>query len=341
MVDLQPDQLRALDAIATTGTFDAAARLLGVTPSAISQRMRALETAVGQVLVRRGRPATLTPPGEVLVRHARQLALQHAEVLAELDLAEGDVPELTLVITGDALTTWALPVLAEASSWARLEILREDQDHSIDLLRDGTAVAAITSVPTAVPGCRSTPLGRMRYRPTASPAFVERWFPDGPTRAALAVAPVLVFDRKDDLQDRYLARRLRPSRGRGPGGRPTAGPGVEPDPSRLTGGLAGAASSAARPESGGPDSVGGRPLGGPRHHVPASHEFLRAVELGMGWGMLPDLQSHEAESAGRLVGFDDAAALTVPQFWQQWRLHSPTLDRVAAAVREAATAHLR
>ncbi|WP_336706386.1 LysR family transcriptional regulator ArgP [Oerskovia sp. USHLN155] len=289
MVDLQPDQLRALDAIATTGTFDAAAQHLGVTPSAISQRMRALETSVGQVLVRRGRPATLTAPGEVLVRHARHLALQHAEVLAELDLTSGSTPEVTLVITGDALTTWALPVLAEASSWARLEILREDQDHSIDLLRDGTAVAAITSVPTAVPGCRSTPLGRMRYRPMASPAFVERWFPGGPTAAALAVAPVLVFDRKDDLQDRYLGRRR----------------------------------------------------GGPRHYVPASHEFLRAVGLGMGWGMLPDLQSHDAEVAGRLVGFDDAASLTVPQYWQQWRLHSPTLDRVAAAVREAAAAHLR
>jgi LysR family transcriptional regulator, chromosome initiation inhibitor len=323
MVDLQPDQLRALDAIATTGTFDAAAQLLGVTPSAISQRMRALETAVGQVLVRRGRPATLTAPGEVLVRHARHLALQHAEVLAELDLAESDVPELTLVITGDALTTWALPVLAQASSWARLEILREDQDHSIDLLRDGTAVAAITSVAAAVPGCRSTPLGRMRYRPMASPAFVERWFPDGPTRAALAEAPVLVFDRKDDLQDRYLARHLRPSRGRGRSD--AAG-----SDRRAAGGDAPAA-----------DLLRATPLGGPRHHVPASHEFLRAAELGMGWGMLPDLQSHDAEAAGRLVGFDDAASLTVPQYWQQWRLHSPTLDRVAAAVRETAAAHLR
>ncbi|MGW6003918.1 LysR family transcriptional regulator ArgP [Oerskovia enterophila] len=289
MVDLQPDQLRTLDAISTAGTFEAAAQQLGVTPSAISQRMRALEAAVGQVLVRRGRPATLTAPGEVLVRHARRLALQHAEVLAELDLPEGDTPELTLVITGDALTTWALPVLAEASAWARLEILREDQDHSIDLLRDGKAVATITSVAEAVPGCRSTRLGRMRYRPFASPAFVERWFPDGPTAAALEEAPVLVFDRKDDLQDRYL---------RGS-------------------------------------------AGGPRHHVPASHEFLRAVELGMGWGMLPDLQSQESEAAGLLVGFDDAASLTVPQYWQQWRLHSPTLDRVATAVREAAAAHLR
>ncbi|UTT59380.1 LysR family transcriptional regulator ArgP [Cellulosimicrobium cellulans] len=299
MVDLQPDQLRALEAIAATGTFDAAARRLGVTPSAVSQRMRALESAVGQVLVRRGKPAELTAPGRVLVRHARHLALQQADVLTELGVRRdgqdaGDpavLPEITLVVSGDALTTWALPALAEAAGWARLEVLREDEEHSIGLLRDGTAVAAVTSVADAVPGCRSTLLGRMRYRPCASPAFLERWFPDGPTAAALSRAPVLAFDRKDDLQERYL--RLRAEE---------AGTALEP----------------------------------PRHYVPASNEFRRAVELGMGWGMLPDLQSARAERSGSLVGFDDARATEVPQHWQQWRLHSASLDRLATAVARAA-----
>jgi len=302
MVDLQPDQLRALEAIAATGTFDAAARALGVTPSAVSQRMRALESAVGQVLVRRGRPAELTPPGRVLVRHARHLALQQADVLAELGLAGGGtgadgrtapLPEITLVVSGDALTTWALPALVEASAWARLEVLREDEEHSIGLLRDGTAVAAVSSVAEAVPGCRSTLLGSMRYRPMASPRFVARWFPDGPTPAALAAAPVLAFDHKDDLQERYLRARA---------------DGAAPGP--------------------------------PRHYVPASHEFLRAIEHGMAWGMLPDLQSAAGERAGRLVGFDDASAVDVPQHWQQWRLHSASLDRLAAAVARAARAAL-
>ncbi|MGO1289595.1 MAG: ArgP/LysG family DNA-binding transcriptional regulator, partial [Cellulosimicrobium funkei] len=133
--------------------------------------------------------------------------------------------------------------------------------------------------------------GRMRYRPCASPAFVERWFPDGPTAAALSRAPVLAFDRKDDLQERYL--RLRAEE---------AGTALDP----------------------------------PRHYVPASHEFRRAVELGMGWAMLPDLQSARAERAGRLVGFDDERATEVPQHWQQWRLHSASLDRLATAVACAA-----
>ncbi|NDO91159.1 ArgP/LysG family DNA-binding transcriptional regulator [Cellulosimicrobium composti] len=303
MVDLQPDQLRALEAIAATGTFDAAARRLGVTPSAVSQRMRALEAAVGQVLVRRGKPAELTPPGRVLVRHARHLALQQADVLAELGIganpgpdpdedARAPLPEITLVVSGDALTTWALPPLVEASTWARLEVLREDEEHSVGLLRDGTAVAAVTSVADPVPGCRATLLGHMRYRPVASPAFVARWFPRGADLDTLSRAPVLAFDRKDDLQERYLRLRA--------------------------------------------EEAGAAPLDPPRHFVPASNEFRRAVELGMGWGMLPDLQAAHATRAGRLVGFDDARATLVPQHWQQWRLHSASLDRLADALVRAA-----
>jgi LysR family transcriptional regulator (chromosome initiation inhibitor) len=49
----------------------------------------------------------------------------------------------------------------------------------------------------------------MRYRPRASPAFVERWFADGVTAPALAAAPVVLFDREDPLQDQYLRRRAR------------------------------------------------------------------------------------------------------------------------------------
>src|ERR1044072_853026 len=47
-MDLAPSQLAALTAIADHGTFEAAARALHVTPSAVSQRIRALESTVGR-----------------------------------------------------------------------------------------------------------------------------------------------------------------------------------------------------------------------------------------------------------------------------------------------------
>jgi LysR family transcriptional regulator, chromosome initiation inhibitor len=59
-------------------------------------------------------------------------------------------------------------------------------------------------------------LGRIRYRPAAARGFAQHWFPDGVTADALAVAPLVDFDRSDELQSRYLRsvtrRRLEPPR---------------------------------------------------------------------------------------------------------------------------------
>ncbi len=60
-MEWDPAQLRALSAAVSEGTFEAAARALHVTPSAISQRIKALETSVGRVLLVR------TKPGAVVV----------------------------------------------------------------------------------------------------------------------------------------------------------------------------------------------------------------------------------------------------------------------------------
>ncbi|MGH2885140.1 MAG: ArgP/LysG family DNA-binding transcriptional regulator, partial [Solirubrobacteraceae bacterium] len=60
--------------------------------------------------------------------------------------------------------------------------------------------------------------------------------------------------------------------------------------------------------------------------------------LGLGWGMVPDLQ---AEPGTELVDLDPRAVIDVPLFWQQWRLRSAALQRVATAVREQAALVLR
>ena len=83
-------QLTALVAIADLGTFEAAARHLHVTPSAISQRIRALEAATGQVLVRRSTPCETTTAGQRLLAVARQTQLLLAEVGDVLPGRRGD-----------------------------------------------------------------------------------------------------------------------------------------------------------------------------------------------------------------------------------------------------------
>lgn len=152
-------------------------------------------------------------------------------------------------------------------------------------------MAAVTASAEPVAGCTAERLGRMRYRPRASRAFAARWFPDGPTVTSLSRAPVVVSDRADHLQDRYLRRRAR------------------------------------------------RRLDPPRHHVPGSDAFVQAVRLGLGWGMVPDMQVSPAD--GGLPDLDPDGSLSVRLFWQQWRLRSAALDRSADAVRNAARTMLR
>ncbi len=209
---VSPD-LAQLDALATAvseGTFEAAARVLHVTPSAISQRIKALEQACGAVLLSREKPVRPTPAGEVLLRLAVQVKALIDDVGRDLDdEGRGAVPVVSLAVNADSLATWVLPALAGVRTPVAFDLHRDDQERTVDLLRRGTVMAAITATVDAIPGCTVEPLGMMRYRPLASPAFVSRWFADGVTASTLARAPLVNFDRADELQDRYLRRRAR------------------------------------------------------------------------------------------------------------------------------------
>jgi LysR family transcriptional regulator, chromosome initiation inhibitor len=212
MTEIDLGQLQALAAVIDEGTFDRAALALHVTPSAISQRIKALETFAGRVLVRRTKPSTVTESGQTYLRLARQVGVLMEDIRASSAVARADYTSavtVPLAVNDDSLATWVMPALATLSGRAGFDLHREDQDHSAALLRAGTVMAAITTDAEAIQGCSVTRLGTMRYRAMASPGFVDRWFGDGVDAAALAAAPIVLFDRKDDLQHRFLRRRFR------------------------------------------------------------------------------------------------------------------------------------
>lgn len=212
-MDVDFAQLRTFATVLDEGSFDAAAAMLKITPSAVSQRIKSLEQHVGRVLLRRTRPVTATPSGEVVMRLARQVARLEQDASEALGFTADEHSYVTipLVVNADSMSTWMLRALARmpVRQRALFELHREDEFHSTALLRDGTAMAAVTSVPEPVQGCTSEKLGAMRYHAMASVDFAERWFPDGMTAAELRNAPMLTFDRKDDMQDRFLRRRTR------------------------------------------------------------------------------------------------------------------------------------
>lgn len=285
-MELDSAQLRAFAAAIRLGSLDAAAAELHLTPSAVSQRLKALETRVGSVLFVRSRPLAPTATGEIVLRLAQQIEALTQDVRRELG-AEADPPRVSLAVNADSLATWVLPALAGVPG-VTFEIHRADQALTTELLRSGTAMAAITDDAHSVQGCTVTPLGIARYTAMASPSFRERWLPTG-SDAELARAPYVDFDETDSLQWRWLAERL----------------GQVADP--------------------------------PRHRVPSSAEFVTAVELGLGWGMVPELQAAPGPGLVTLGG----DPVDVPLYWQQWRLRGSVLDAVADAVLTAARAALR
>jgi LysR family transcriptional regulator (chromosome initiation inhibitor) len=209
MTGLDPAQLAAFSAVIDEGSFEAAARRLHVTPSAVSQRIKSLESRLGQVIVRRTRPVEPTEAGRVLQRLATQTQLIEQEALAALRGGMDGTAEplrVPLAVNADSLSTWFLLALAKvpAELVATFDVRAEDQDYSAALLREGTVMAAVTADSRAVQGCRVEPLGSMRYFAVASPEFCAQFLAEGPSRDALAGAPMLMFDRKDALQERFL-----------------------------------------------------------------------------------------------------------------------------------------
>lgn len=208
-MDLLHPQLAAFAAVLEEGSFEGAAQRLSVTSSAISQRIKALEDRLGQALVVRQLPCRPTPAGERLLRRVRPMQVLEAEAMADF-LAANDAAAraIPIAINADSLQTWFLEGLARlhhAHSYL-FDVRVDDQDHTQEMLRNGTVLGAVTGQPKPIQGCNVDALGKMRYHAIASPAFADKYFNGGLTAQALAAAPLIVFDRKDDLQWRFIRR---------------------------------------------------------------------------------------------------------------------------------------
>lgn len=202
--------LEALAAIVREGSFEAAARSLNISQSAVSQRVKLLEERSGAVLVVRGRPCVPTEYGHKLCRHLDQVHLLEHDLrksLSTMDSTTSDQPAVIRVaVNSDSLATWFPELIERAGSKLSLafDIIPDDQEHTAERLRSGEALAAITTQSVPLPGCRRVPLGSMEYVGAATPAFMAKHFPEGPTLEALLSAPHIVFDRKDMLVHQWV-----------------------------------------------------------------------------------------------------------------------------------------
>ncbi|MGR3511647.1 MAG: LysR family transcriptional regulator ArgP [Paracoccaceae bacterium] len=204
------DSLTVLAAVVRTGSFDAAAKSLNVTQSAVSQRIKQLEERVGSILIQRGRPCVATEDGMLLCQHHEQIELLRHELGQQLALSGGGQRaagiKVRIAVNSDSLATWFPSVVKRAADELQLylEVIPDDQEFTEERLRSGDALAVVTTSDAAIAGCTAIPIGTMDYLAVASPEFAQRYFKDGVTARSLSAAPAIRFDRKDSLPSQWM-----------------------------------------------------------------------------------------------------------------------------------------
>ncbi len=303
---LDARQLDALVAVIEHGSFGAAAQALSLTLAAVSLRIKSLEATLGQRLLVRGKQMRPTPAGRALLGHVRQLRLMEADVLASLPGgAAGSgrgapLQTLSVAVNADSLSGWFLRGVADAvqQHGLLLDIVVDDQDHTQEALRNGDVAGCVTTLAEAMRGCVAEPLGLMRYRCLAAPALMAQWG-SAATAGGMALAqrllssPAVIFNRKDGLQDAYLAQHFNL-----------------------------------------------RAASYPRHFVPAVDGFGLALELGMGWGMVPDLLHGGSTASAALQEVWPDHPVDVMLYWQHWAREPQAAQRLTQVVKRAAQAAL-
>jgi DNA-binding transcriptional LysR family regulator len=194
---LTPEALTLLQAVASSGSFAAAARQLGLVPSAVTYRIRQLEDALDVLLFdRSSRQARLTPAGAELLREGSRL-------LVEIDAVANRVKrvatgwESQLTIAADTLISASVIMELVQGFYAlapvtRLRLREESLAGTLGALTSGQADLALGIV--LEPG---TTLG-LQVRPLGEMAFVFAVAPHHP----LAALPEPL---SDDLLQRHRA----------------------------------------------------------------------------------------------------------------------------------------
>jgi LysR family transcriptional regulator (chromosome initiation inhibitor) len=128
----------------------------------------------------------------------------------------------------------------------------------------------------------------MRYRCVAAPDVVQRCrTPRGAVSPHQLLAhPAIIFNRKDALQDAFLAQHF-----------------------------------------------GLKQPNYPRHFAPAVDAFELAIELGLGWGMVPEQDLANRPGLQEVL---PGATVDVALYWQHWARESASAQRLTEAVKAAA-----
>jgi LysR family transcriptional regulator, chromosome initiation inhibitor len=304
MSSFDPDALECLAAIVEEGGFERAAVRLSITQSAVSQRVRSLEAAVGTVLIVRSRPLKATSAGQLLLKHTKQMRLLRADLERDLkELAPSssggrEEERVSIAINADSIATWAMDALGDlVRDGLPLEIITDDQDFTQDWLREGQVLGCVTTLKQALRGCKVVPLGAMNYVAICAasmPADGTFSLKKGLTAHNFQHLPFIAFNRKDDMQAEFVAK-----------------------------------------------AFGLKRVNLRQVFVPSSQAQVRAVREGWGVSVVPQLLAQPWIDEGKLVNILPEFALPVQLYWHCWNLQSEVLDNLTHSLKSSAAKQLK
>ncbi|QJB56065.1 LysR family transcriptional regulator ArgP [Pseudodesulfovibrio sp. zrk46] len=202
--------VEAFAVVAREGGFEKAAKVLHLTQSAVSQRVKLLEEQTGCILLVRSTPPKPTPAGREMLKHYRQVRQLEMDLGPGFGREQDGFVTLPVGINADSLATWFFPAVGDylAENPVLLDLAVDDQAQTHRLLKDGEVLGCISDRSEPFQGCRVEYLGDQVYNLYCTPNYKEKWFNDGLTLERVLKAPTLIFNRKDLMHGILLEEAL-------------------------------------------------------------------------------------------------------------------------------------
>ncbi len=202
--------VEAFAVVSTEGGFEKAAKVLHLTQSAVSQRVKLLEEQVGGVLLVRSSPPEPTDAGREMLKHYRKVRQLENDLGPGFGKEDDEFTTLTVGLNADSLATWFFPALEEYlnSEPILLDLRVDDQAKTHDLLRNGDVLGCISDRSEPIQGCCVEYLGDMVYKLYATSEYISKWFKNARGVGEIERAPILIFNRKDLMHGVLLADAL-------------------------------------------------------------------------------------------------------------------------------------
>lgn len=199
--------IEALHVILELQSFEEAAKKLKITQSAVSQRVKNLEAYYGEPVLIRMLPYKPTRLGKQLIGHFKRITLLEDDLEKQISPIEG-LPHISIALNRDSLETWFLDFIEEKELFNKivLEIVADDQELTLNYLKNGLVAACISTTPKSIVAGEVHFLGNMEYILAASPSFIRKYFSCKNQRQCLLSAPAIKFDLNDKLHEKYLER---------------------------------------------------------------------------------------------------------------------------------------